>query len=195
LNRLRPRRRCRRRRSRGRRNDRRSGGRLGCPEGRLSGTGLFPEEEQPEEDQEGRQHKADTDHHEPGEFPGFSLPDGPGLFIEPRRGRFMLFKFKIGDVQIPVVFAYRFEGYVEVLMFPLGGRIQIDGVRGDLPRGGRRDHQLNGGFPSWPGLDILDHQAPDIESVRHGLGKTLIEIDLNATLVIVDRCEDEPFFY
>jgi hypothetical protein len=107
----------------------------------------------------------------------------------------VLFKFKIGNIQIPVVFADGFEGYIEVLVFPLGGCVQINGVRGDLPRGGGGDHQLNGRFPLWPGLDILYHKTPDIEGVRHGFGKTLIQIDLNAALFVMNRCKDKSFFY
>jgi hypothetical protein len=46
----------------------------------------------------------------------------------------VLFKFKIGDIQVPIVFTDGSEGHIEVLMLPLGRSVQIDGIGGNLSR-------------------------------------------------------------
>jgi hypothetical protein len=79
------------------------------------------------------------------------------------------------------------------LTFSLGGSIQIHGIGVNFSFFVRGNKELYGRLTLWTGFDFFHHQTADINGIKHGLGKTFVEIYLHTPLFIVNSRENQPF--
>jgi hypothetical protein len=105
------------------------------------------------------------------------------------------FKIKIGNfIVYPVALRHIGQGNAQMLGRAACGSIQIHDIRRYLPGGVGGQYHFDVWLPLGPGLQTVHHQTAHIEGVRHGFCVTIVEIYLNALLVIVGGGKNKPLF-